>query len=161
MKALRLAVPQYLSFFPNGYNRAGRLAVEKGESTMGAPLEDRPAVSQPQGASNPPYYASPRRPIFNSTIDVKTLLTILSMIIGATLAAVACYQGFDKRITKMEDAQTEIKEHFVRVETAQSDFKNDINGKLKEMQGTLGEIRDRVIAGSPANQPQSKAWTRP
>lgn len=147
LHSLQLFTPSKSRILPRGYNPAGLMADDKEIAHMGAPAPDSTVPN-----------ARPR--IFDGSVNIPTLLTTLTMVVTCVGTCFGVYQSFDRRLSALEDSDRQQELHFQRLEASQAEFKSEIKDTLRTMNGTLQEIRDRVIAGSPASRPETRQWTR-
>jgi hypothetical protein len=111
---------------------------------------------------NHQLYGDRRKPkIFDSTINIPTVMSFIGMIVMVAGFMISIYTSFDKRLSQLENSDKEQEAHFVRLEASNQEFKSDTKGSLNSIQSTVGQIRDWMLQdGRVANRPDAQQWTR-
>lgn len=113
-------------------------------------------------ARNGPYPYDPRVPkMFDMTMNIPTVLSMLSMVAVTIVSVFGLYLSFNSRLATLEMHDREQEEHFARIEAGYSDFKTETNKKLDNISTTVTQVRDWMISdGRVSNQPEAARWTK-
>lgn len=128
-----------------------------------APGPEATRDTMPPDYGYPASTFHPRKPrLFDASINVPTILTMLSMVVVVVVSGFGIYTSFDKRLTTLEQNDREQEAHFQRIEQANAEFRTDIRSSMGNIQTTVTQIRDWMLTdGRVSNRAEAKPWTRP
>lgn len=103
---------------------------------------------------------------FDGTINVPTILSILIAGISVAYFCVGLYNSLDRRVMTLEASDRAQEQHFNRIESDQSQLRNDMKEQLKsigsdvkELSNKIDQWKDQMINNS-GNTTGIRRWTR-
>jgi hypothetical protein len=102
---------------------------------------------------------------FDGTINVPTILSVLIAGVSVAYFCVGLYNSLDRRVMTLEASDRAQEQHFNRIESDQSQLRNDMKEQLKsigsdvkELSNKLDQWKDQMI--NSGNAPGIRRWTR-
>lgn len=144
-----------------GYNPRGRLAHVKGEYSMSESTEQATASHQYAGGrGGAPYAGQRRKPLFDFSVNLPTLLMMLSMCVTSILFVFGVYSSLDKRIVELEASDKQQELHFQRIEIAQTDSRTEVRQSIDKLGDKIDKLKDSFTFNGAGSRPETSRWTR-
>lgn len=104
-----------------------------------------------------------RRNWFDGTINIPTVLSIISAAVVVSVFAVGLYNGIDRRVLQLEGAHGEVEKHFARIEQDQQRLRDDVKEQLRGISSDVKDTNqklDQLLYNRAGARPETKGWTR-
>lgn len=112
------------------------------------------------GTSGGPFIGEKRKPMFDFSVNLPTLLMMLSMCITSIGFVFAVYSSLDKRIIELEASDKQQELHFQRIEIAQADSRSEVRQSIDKLGDKIDKLNDKFSYNGAGNRPETSRWTR-
>ena len=133
---------------------------------MTHPHDEQTTAQRDSGADRGSYRggshvdSSGRRKLFDLTINLPSLIMLVTMSVTSVGFIFGVYNSLDKRIIELEASDRQQELHFSRLESAQSDSKAEIKQSVEKLGDKVDKLIDRLSYSSAGNRPETRPWTR-
>jgi hypothetical protein len=143
------------------YNPRGRSALVKGEIAM-SQGNDQATASREYAGSNgsAPFLDRARKPMFDFSVNLPTLLMMLGMCITSIGFVFGVYSSLDKRILELEASDKQQELHFQRIEISQADSRSEVRQSIDKLGDKIDKLNDKFSFNGAGNRPETSRWTR-
>jgi hypothetical protein len=104
---------------------------------------------------------------FDGTINIPTVGSIIAAMVTATAFGVGLYNSLDRRVQTLEDHDKNQEQHFLRIESDQSQLKSDVKEQLrgiasdvKDTNTKIDHLNDQLYQNSVGNRPDTRRWAK-
>ena len=143
------------------YNSPGRSALVKGECFMSQSNDQATASREYAGGSDGmPHIGHRRKPLFDFSVNLPTLLMMLGMCVTSIGFVFGVYSSLDKRILELEASDKQQELHFQRIEIAQADSRSEVRQSIDKLGDKIDKLNDKFSFNGAGNRPETQRWTR-
>ena len=101
-----------------------------------------------------------RKPMFDFSVNLPTLLMMLGMGITSIGFVFGVYSSLDKRILELEAADKQQELHFQRIEISQADSRSEVRQSIDKLGDKIDKLNDKFSFNAAGSRPETQRWTR-
>jgi uncharacterized coiled-coil protein SlyX len=112
------------------------------------------------GTDGSSYIDRGRKPIFDFSVNLPTLLMMLGMCVTSIGFVFGVYSSLDKRILELEASDKQQELHFQRIEISQADSRSEVRQSIDKLGDKIDKLNDKFSFNAAGSRPETSRWTR-